>query len=165
MTITINKEYEDNTIELGPDDVEKVTNDDDFVFYKNKKNGEFIGGGYMVNSILLKSGISPMITLNKKDKETGEITNMKLSDVYSNLAVPSGLFYKYSTTPDSNKQFGGSGNIVEYGDSGVIDDDIYEKLLDSVTVKDNKKKKTKKNLKSGKTMKNGKKYRKTKKRN
>lgn len=115
--------------------VEEEYNGDDFVLYK--KGGKIIGGGFDINSILMTKGLPSITTYNKPRNSEGE----KVSDLFKNLVVPSGLYYmsmktqpdkygyKYDEDDDEERSYSKN--------SDVISDDIYEKLLGLVTV-DNK---------------------------
>jgi hypothetical protein len=117
---------------------------DDLIFYKD--NGNIMSGGYKINSILLQSNLP-------------ENQNIKLNE---NLAIPSGLFYFKNPFKKFIKNYGGKNydkdededededenenenenddedeNENEYQDEkivkeNIIDDDIYNKLLDMV---------------------------------
>ena len=58
----------------------------DLVFNNNKVDGIF-GGGFSVNSIMMKGGISPIMTLNGNNIQNGGSTG-KVSDIFGGLAVP-----------------------------------------------------------------------------
>ena len=61
---------------------------DDLVF-NTDKNGVITAGGFSVNSCLLKSGVSPITTINNGSKKGGG----SVSAIFNNLAVPAGLLY------------------------------------------------------------------------
>ena len=56
----------------------------DLVFMNDKINGIHTGG-FSVNSIMMKNGISPIMTIN--DEQTGGSSNL-VSDIFNNLVVP-----------------------------------------------------------------------------
>jgi hypothetical protein len=124
------------------------TDDDDFVLYK--KGDKIMSGGFSIDSILLSRGMSPISTINmfRTGGSTGEENmNNNVSDIFKNLAVPSGLFYM------QDKKIGLQGGK-KYDDidekyNETIHDDIYEKLigLSSVEFKNKKNNKTKKFMK------------------
>ena len=60
---------------------------DDLVF-NTDKNGNITAGGFSVDSCLLKSGVSPITTINNGTKKGGSV-----SSIFNNLAVPAGLLY------------------------------------------------------------------------
>jgi hypothetical protein len=97
-------------------------------------------GGFSVSSIFMKSGISPIMTMNI-NTENG-IQNggsNKVSDLFQNLAVPNwAIMYKMT-----------GGEYKEKNDSDSdIDDDLHDKLLD--LVREREKNGKKKNNKSKK---------------
>jgi hypothetical protein len=112
-----------------------LTSTDDFVFNINEE-GKILSSGFLVNSFLLHSGMSPMLTINL-EQSGGEYN--KFSQHFDNLAVPAGLFY--INCPNKHKQE----DITNK--HNVINDDIYEKLFQLILSDKQKKKiKTKKNI-------------------
>ena len=61
---------------------------DDFVLYN--ENNRIKSGGYSVNSILLNKNNPAFTTYNKQN---GGGDSKKVSDIFSDLAVPAGLLY------------------------------------------------------------------------
>ena len=115
---------------------------DELVFYNDKEKG-IHSGGFSVNSIMMKEGISPIITLNNNQNGGGS----NVSDIFNDLVVPNwSLSYH-------NKLVGGDIKEKNYDiedEDDVIDDDLHDKLLDlvrehDVHMKQNKKKVTRKN--------------------
>jgi hypothetical protein len=115
---------------------------DELVFYNDKEKG-IHSGGFSVNSIMMKEGISPIITLNNNQNGGGS----NVSDIFNDLVVPNwSLSYH-------NKLVGGDIKEKNYDiedEDDVIDDDLHDKLLDLVRehdlhMKQNKKKVTRKN--------------------
>jgi hypothetical protein len=115
---------------------------DDLVFYKE---GEQIkSGGYLIDSILLKEGIAPMTTVNHDQSGAGHVKNLEnVSDIFSNLAVPAGLFYMPHTSKYNEYDY----NKVE--EHFALSDDIYDRLFEMISVSD-KKRKTQTNTKKQK---------------
>ena len=129
----------------------------ELVFNSDKEAGIY-SGGFSVNSIMMKAGMSPIMTINTQtgtNSQTGG-TN-KVSDLFDSLVVPNwALSY-------SNKIGGGEYKEQHDEDSDDdIDDDLHDKLLDLVKEHDhkmaaqNKKRKTRKqkineNVKKGGT--------------
>ena len=112
----------------------------DLVFYGDSDK-QIYSGGFSVNSIMMKSGISPFTTLNNMNGQTGG----NVSDLFKDLVVPSWL------VSQENKFSGGSKHMKNLdgdssGDDEIISDELYDKLIDLVTVDDkeikNKKKHT-----------------------
>ena len=110
----------------------------EFIFYKNPE-GHIQSGGFSVESFMMKQGISPILTLNNDNLQTGGAE--KVSDLFNNLVVPNWLVY-YPT-----KHIGGAHNNLNNlnnndseSDDEIIGGELHDKLLDLVTFKDTKKK-------------------------
>lgn len=124
---------------------------DEFVFHKDE-NGVIYSGGYQINSILMKQGLSPMITLNQNQKG-GE---KNVSDLFDHLVVPNWALAFPFTKGGAKK------NNIDEEDEGneIIGEDIHSKLLSMLTVnpsnerKNHKSKKTNKKNMFNKTKKN-----------
>ena len=128
----------------------------DLIFNNDEhEEGEIHTGGFSVKSIMMKSGFSPIKTLNSNQLGGSNL----VSDLFSaDLVVPN---WAYSI----DSHYGGKSNKKYNYDSSddendePIDDDLHNKLLDLVTVHENemkqKHKKTKKNVKNMKTKKGG----------
>jgi len=121
---------------------------DELVFNNDIDNG-IHSGGFSVNSIMMKAGMSPIMTLNNNDSMIGG--GNKVSDLFNDLVVPNwAITY-------NNRIIGGKYKEVEHNDDSesddeVISDDLHDKLLDlvrehNVKSKENKKKITRKNKK------------------
>ena len=105
--------------------------------YTNKDG--ICSGGFNVQSIMMKGGISPIMTLNNNDKQTGGSTG-KVSDIFSGLVVPAYAYYHnggYKTKSSSYKSHN-SDNDESDSEDEVIDDDLHDKLLGLVREHDNK---------------------------
>ena len=117
--------------------------------FNNDTNLGIHSGGFSVNSIMLKGGMSPIMTLNTPDSMIGG--GNKVSDLFNNLVIPNwALSY-------NDRIVGGKYNEPRHDDSDtdddVIDDDLHEKLLDlvkehNIKSKETKKKMTRRNKKS-----------------
>lgn len=109
----------------------------DLVFYGDSDK-QIYSGGFSVNSIMMKSGISPFTTLNNINGQTGG----NVSDLFKDLVVPSWL------VSQENKLSGGSRHVKnideDSSDDEIISDELYDKLIDLVTVSDNEIKNKKK---------------------
>lgn len=107
----------------------------ELVFNNDTVNGIHTGG-FSVKSIMMKGGISPIMTIN--EEQTGG-ANL-VSDIFNNLVVPNwSLSYH-------NKMTGGKHNYNESDseEDEVIEDDLHDKLLELVKEHDSKTKQTKK---------------------
>jgi hypothetical protein len=71
---------------IGPDEL----------IYNN--DGEIHSGGFSVNSIMLKNGLSPIMTLNDTNGNSNQMQTggEKVSDLFNNLVIPNwSLSYNY----------------------------------------------------------------------
>ena len=130
---------------------------DDFVLYKNAEN--MMSGGYKLNSIFLKNGVSPMQTVNfrKNTLETNSLESdskdskeakgkNNISSLFEDLAIPAGLFFNNAKLFSENKI-----PFEPYKEHTVLPDDIFDKLFkmveyDATAIKANKYKKTRKGI-------------------
>lgn len=121
---------------------------DELVFNNDTELG-IHSGGFSVNSIMLKAGMSPIMTVNS-DQLGG--TNEKVSDLFNNLVIPNW------TLSYNNRLTGGKYNEIEKKindtEDDVIDDDLHEKLLDLVKQHESKTQKSKSNKRVTKRIKN-----------
>ena len=121
--------------------------DKDFVFTTDK-NGCLKGGGFKIESDLLKN------TINKKDGYSGQTGQtgggINMINGFKDLIVPAGLFYSQKTV-QKNKSI-----HYDYADE-ELEDTIYDKLLNMVEPASRKKHgrntKSKKDRKTRKTRK------------
>jgi len=110
---------------------------DDLVFYSDSNN-EIYSGGFSINSIMMKGGISPFTTLNKINEQTGG----NVSDLFKDLVVPSWLVSQgniFSGGTKNNKMVDSDSENEE-----IITDELHDKLLKLVTVSDDEIKSKKK---------------------
>lgn len=104
--------------------------------YTNKDG--IYSGGFNVQSIMMKGGISPIMTINNNDGLKGGSTG-KVSDMFSGLVVPAYAYYHNGgskskvTSYKSHNSDDGSESEDE-----VIDDELHDKLLGLVREHDNK---------------------------
>ena len=116
----------------------------ELVFNTDKENGIY-SGGFSINSIMMKSGLSPILTINKPLQSGG---STKVSDLFNDLVIPNWAL-SYSMRGGEYKD--------ESSDSeSDIDDELHDKLLGLVKEHDiqnggNKKKKTRRQRLSKKT--------------
>ena len=133
----------------------------DLVFNNNKVDGIF-GGGFSVNSIMMKNGMSPIMTLNTNGQkgtgsQKGGSTENKVSDMFGGLAVPAYAYYNNGGSASKSNSYKNRENNSDSEDD-VIDDDLHDKLLGLVkehesrlTQEERKMKKTRKNRKNKNT--------------
>jgi hypothetical protein len=120
---------------------------DELVFNNDDEAG-INSGGFSVKSIMMKAGMSPIMTLNNQFGGSSD----KVSDLFDNLVIPNW------TLSYGNRMFGGEyvdkDNNSEVDSDDDIDDDLHEKLLYLVKEHDTKQKagsKKKKTRKQKKT--------------
>ena len=107
----------------------------DLVFYSDSDK-QIYSGGFSVNSIMMKSGISPFTTLNDPNIQTGG----NVADIFKNMVIPSWLVSR------EYKSSGGSKHNEDSDDEDdVVSDDLHDKLIGLVTVSDAEIKNKKKN--------------------
>ena len=100
----------------------------DELVFNNDTNSGIHSGGFSVNSIMLKAGMSPIMTMNSE--QIGGQTN-KVSDLFNDLVIPNwALSY-------NSRIVGGKYKEVQHNDSDsdeddVIEDDLHNKLLELV---------------------------------
>lgn len=121
---------------------------EDLIFYSDKDNNIY-SGGFKVNSIIMKNGISPIVTLNQSGGE-----NIKnISDLFQNLVVPNwalSLPIKKTFSNVSNGKVKEKEEKEEEEDEDeILEEDLHNKLLALITVED-KKDKIKNKLKTKK---------------
>ncbi len=112
---------------------------DDLVFYSDSNN-EIHSGGFSINSIMMKGGISPFTTLNKMNGQTGG----NVSDLFKDLVVPSWLVSQGNIFSGGKKQ---NNKDSDSDDDEIISDDLHDKLVALVTVSDSEIKSKKKQTK------------------
>lgn len=114
--------------------------ENDLIFFKNS-DGDIQSGGFSVNSIMMKHGISPIATLNTNTNLTGG--SEQVSDLFNNLVIPNWLAY-YPTKHIGGSQHTNKNNTNDSDNSDsedeIIGGDLHDKLLDLVTFKGTNKK-------------------------
>lgn len=105
-------------------------------------------GGFSVPSIFMKSGMSPIVTMNTNNGQNGG--SGQVSDLFQNLAVPNWAT-TYSMKGGEYKEQDNKKHNKEEDSDSDIDDDLHDKLLDLVKEHENKVNKVKKNNKSKRT--------------
>ncbi len=104
---------------------------DELVFNNDKEQG-IHSGGFSVNSIMMKAGMSPIMTINSPDNMVGGSTG-QVSDLFNNLVVPNwALSYSNRIVGGKYKNHDEDSSSDDEEEDEVIDDDLYEKLLDLV---------------------------------
>jgi hypothetical protein len=108
---------------------------DDLVAYTDESGGVY-SGGFNVKSVLMKLGISPIVTLNHQTKRSN---TDKVSELFENLAIPNwAIAYKnlHSGSEENigKNYYGGRNESGVENDEEVVDDDLYNTLLGLVEV-------------------------------
>ena len=113
----------------------------DELVFNSDESGGINSGGFSVNSIMMKAGMSPIMTLNTQ--QTGGTNNV--SDLFNNLVIPNWtLTYNDRIVGGSNKDL--RDNNDSDSEDDVIDNDLHDKLLDLVREHDIKSKVSKKKM-------------------
>ena len=108
--------------DIGPDDL-----------VINVEDQGICSGGFCIKSIMMKSNISPIRTMNSNNRDPESFE--KVSDMFDDLAVPN-WSYSSNVTERANEY-----DDEDDEDIDEIDDDLYEKLLDLVKHVEKEKKK------------------------
>ena len=140
--------------------------DAEFIYYTDA-DGCINSGGFCIKSIMLKNKISPVMTLNKPYYEQNQIN--KVSDIFDDLVVPNWAYlqprnvmnntdynrntdYNGNTDYNRNTDYNGNtdynrnnkfNNNYEDENDEIIDDYLYNQLLELVKEVDTLKKQKK----------------------
>ena len=117
----------------------------EMVFNNDKENG-IHSGGFSVNSIMMKGGMKPIITLNTETTQKGGMNNV--SDIFNDLVVPNWALSYHNMHGEMHGGMHGEmhgemhrgmhgGKISENtkhdnDEDDTINDDIHDRLLDLV---------------------------------
>ena len=113
---------------LGPEEL----------IYNNNSELGIHTGGFNVKSIMMREGISPIITVNSGQKG-GE--SDKVSDLFNDLVIPNwALTYHNKMVGGEYKGEYRKKEDAESSDDEVLDDDLHNKLLELVKEHDIKNK-------------------------
>ena len=99
----------------------------DMIF--SDENNKIKSGGFSVNSIMLKMGLSPLVTLNNQSG------GANVSDMFDGLVIPNWAF-THDMTAVAKTIY--NPDIDVDVDDEIVHDDIYDKLLDLVAHYDKK---------------------------
>ena len=116
------------------------------LIFNTNKDSNIYSGGFSVKSIMLGNGMSPIMTINSENQQSGGGNNV--SDLFQSLVIPNWVLTYNKTSGGSYKD--------ESDDDSDIDDDLHDKLLGLVKEHDTKsnqqkpKKKTRKQTSSKK---------------
>jgi hypothetical protein len=113
--------------------------------FNNDIDGGIHSGGFNINSIMMKAGMSPIMTFNT-EQFGGK--SEKVSDLFNDLVIPNWtLSYNNRIIGGKFKEKNDSDDESDSEQDDVIQDDLHDKLLDLVkhhNVSVNKKKMTRK---------------------
>ena len=110
---------------------------DDFLFYK--AGDVIMSGGYSIDSLLLKEGISPMQTFNSLENGSNQMGGNKASNIFENLAVPAGLLFI------NKKNIGSYSSLSDYKETKMLPDNIFDEFMSMIEMDKRKRKKTRRN--------------------
>jgi len=115
---------------------------DELVFNNDVDKG-IHSGGFSVKSIMMKSNMSPIMTLNSPDSMIG---GNKVSDLFNDLVVPNWVLSYNNRIVGGGKYKEANHDDDTESDDEVIHDELHEKLLDLVKQHNDMSKPTKKRL-------------------
>ena len=123
----------------------------DLIFNNDPNEGIFTGG-FSIKNIMIKSGISPIMTINNEQHGGSD----KVSDLFnSNLVVPNWAFsHNIINSQDGGKKKQNNFDS-DNEDDEVIEDELYDKLLGLVKTHENELKQKFKKTKKNTRVKNG----------
>jgi hypothetical protein len=102
---------------------------DELVFNNDVDKG-IHSGGFSVKSIMMKSKMSPIMTLNSPDNIVGG--SNKVSDLFNDLVVPSWVLSYNNRIVGGSKYKDLEDEHDKESEDDVIHDDLHEKLLELV---------------------------------
>jgi hypothetical protein len=106
---------------------------DELIFNRDLEN-EVYSGGFSVESIMLKNGLSPITTFNNQLGGTN-----KVSDLFHNLAVPNWLLSSYKHDFLHGGGINSEHEVKHDEKTDVIENDLHDILLELVREKKHKK--------------------------
>jgi hypothetical protein len=137
--------------------------EDDMVFTNDAEKGIY-SGGFKVDSIMMKLGISPILTVNKNLEKEKNGSEPKVSDLFSQLVVPNWIAYypnkkggekmadEKETHLDSHDNIDIEGTLsddddisIEENEDSIIGGTLYDRLVELATVNEKELKQSKKN--------------------
>ena len=110
------------------------------LIYTNNMQEGIHSGGFSVKSIMMKGGMSPIMTLNtSQNNQHGG--SPQVSDLFNDLVVPSWVlsYNQYGGETSKNRKTDSDSD----SDDDIIDDDLHDKLLGLVRHHDTQNKKNK----------------------
>jgi hypothetical protein len=104
----------------------------ELLFNNDNENGIY-SGGFNINSIMMKAGMSPILTVNNQSGG-----NNKVSDLFDNLVIPNWALSYRMTGGDYKENDEQLNEDTSEDTSEELDDDLHDKLLGLVKEHDNK---------------------------
>ncbi len=116
---------------IGPDEL----------IFTSDLNGNIYSGGFNVNSIMMKKGLSPITTLNSSNaSQIGGAD--KVSDLFNNLVVPNWvLSYNYKNLGVGGGVNKNKENEDNSEEDDIVEEELHEKLLNLVRASEDELKK------------------------
>jgi hypothetical protein len=108
----------------------------DMIF--NNNNGAITAGGFNIKSLMMQLGISPITTVQN---QSGGGSTDQVSDIFDGIIIPNWT-YSHNKLFKHNKCV--MNDNTDPDNCKVIDDDIYNQMMEAVTFYKQQKNKTKK---------------------
>lgn len=105
----------------------------DLIYYSDNE-GKIYSGGFSVNSIMIKEGFSPIMTLNNISVPNSDSYGENVSDLFADLVIPSWSMYNPKNDNYFIQKYVKNNEEDNSDSDGYISDDLYEKLLGLVSV-------------------------------
>jgi hypothetical protein len=103
----------------------------DLIFNSDPNKGIY-SGGFSIKNYFLNSGISPITTINQQGGDSNQNGGSKVADIFNNLVVPAPLYYKGGLSKFKHVE-------IDEEEDEVIDDKLYNELLQMVSKTEKKK--------------------------
>jgi len=128
--------------------MENYISSEELVFNMDKDAGVY-SGGFNVNSIMMKAGMSPIMTINSGQLGGGS----NVSDLFKDLVIPSWTL-SYHSKMNGGGEYKDDESDSDSDSDSDIDDDLHDKLVNLVRENESKlqqqnKKKTTRRQKAG----------------
>lgn len=104
---------------------------DDLVFNNDIVTG-IAAGGFSVNSIMMKAGMSPIMTINNNNSNQLGGDSNKVSDLFNNLVVPNWALSYNNRIIGGGKSKEKVRDELESDEDDIVEDDLHDQLLELV---------------------------------
>jgi len=101
----------------------------DELVFNSDESGGINSGGFSVNSIMMKAGMSPIMTLNNQYGGGDQV-----SDLFNNLVIPN-----WALSYDNRMTGGKYNDNIDSDSDDEVDGDLHDKLIDLVKQHENEK--------------------------